>query len=1146
MDFGAITTRPCENVLPPADPRCADPAFAIANPGICPPTPILIIKPGVALCCALGSIQFKAFTVFNDVETDVTALTTFTSSDSDIAVIGAGTGNATATGISAGTATIGATYQGMVANSSLTVLALANNCCADTEVGIVVLVDTSLSMTQGFSPSYATKLAFAKAAATRFITEINGAKDLVGLDTFNSDTVLTLAVPSHNPSAVAALVPTIIQTQSDTDFSGGLQQAISDLQSSGAALQVILLISDGLATVTEPNNPYTILSDFKAQGGVVMCLGVRANTVGFAALSGFATPGFFVNAYNGVDADALDFISGLKGYICAGNCTPAGDVVVNKGQLDYKNFINWDVVNGASVAQLCQAGYNDPDLFFTVTTVIPHGFSTGDNILISGSPSGGLFPFFNGRFTITVLNSLQFTCPVPNLGSAFGARGLSCRKDPTPGSVDLIGNGFFDLIPGNGLYVDLISGLGAPPPFNGEMVSKTSFLIGGGNPITLNVNLNAHPQPGPPTVTAHGTTVDALNNPIPHGLQQGQLVEISGASHSYFNNVFAVTPTSATTFDFTIPNTGFGIVLDHGQVTLFTSPKSYRLTVSLAGNQLVDRPADVVAIQVYWLNAQNQVFLLNQQVTISNFRQGFTDYVFNFQNTDPVNVFIAIQQLDIPTVDTFAGVLLGEVKFEDLTDMITLLDDNFDHENPVYIPPRCGRGTYYNPATGYAYGYNCAGYGCLATPPPMQLPDPNPLPDIESGPAGPVPTTFTSTQTVTANCGSSAANLIGCTQSGQNLNCPGVENVTLASGPDFNNLPNTFCSVEYQLTNEQTAVAYVLVQGAGESQSYSNILLQGSNDGTNWTTLDTEASASLGPNQSAIFDVINPSSYSFYKLSADIPNGTAFDFVLQLYVTGTQQASGTATATSTISQADADSKARAAALAIAQAALTCKVVFTSTQSFTAACPNDPRATYTATATVTSVISQADADAKAMAAAKAIANQTLICDPDNNNSSIFINDRTPGQAGPNPAYPYPTFYHVTGPNPISKVVVHLKDFLHSWPSDVCIVLKGPDGTTCVLMAECGNGGFPITDINIDFDDTGPAMPQVGQIFQQTYRPTNYPPFADVPAPGPPSPYGQTLSVFNGKDPNGVWLLYVCSEAQGINNGVINFGWSLTIT
>ncbi len=45
--------------------------------------------------------------------------------------------------------------------------------------------------------------------------------------------------------------------------------------------------------------------------------------------------------------------------------------------------------------------------------------------------------------------------------------------DVLDGFVDLIGNGFFDLLPGNGLYVDLDGSTGDA----GKLISKTTFTL---------------------------------------------------------------------------------------------------------------------------------------------------------------------------------------------------------------------------------------------------------------------------------------------------------------------------------------------------------------------------------------------------------------------------------------------------------------------------------------------------------------------------------------------------------------------------------------------------------------------------------------------------------------------------------------------
>ncbi|MFC9599770.1 hypothetical protein ACFTQL_18125 [Peribacillus butanolivorans] len=68
-----------------------------------------------------------------------------------------------------------------------------------------------------------------------------------------------------------------------------------------------------------------------------------------------------------------------------------------------------------------------------------------------------------------------------------------------------------------------------------------------------------------------------------------------------------------------------------------------------------------------------------------------------------------------------------------------------------------------------------------------------------------------------------------------------------------------------------------------------------------------------------------------------------------------------------------------------------------------------------------------------------------------------------------------------------------------------------------------------------------------IVSGTYRPTNIG-VSDVlpaPAPAPAPPYGSTLSVFDGTNPNGTWSLFVFDDV-GQDSGTSAGGWFLTIT
>ena len=422
-----ITTADCINVLPPPDRRCQDPAFALNNPGICPPQTYLIIKPGTAVACVLGSIQFRAFTVDASGETDVSAETLFSSLDLNLAIIGATSGNAT--GIAAGTATVQATYQGMLATAEFNVLA-GTNCCSSYSNAFLILIDVTKSMSLGFGEGYKTRLNVGIAAAQTLIGKINSAKDTVGVATF-TDTTYTMLTPiSSDTTGALASLSSATQTQLTTGFSDAITDAIAELAATGADQQILVLISDGededTGETAAANDPLVTANQFKQTGGIVMCFGCRASDInnGFAFLSQMLTGGFFVNALPANVADALTSFTGLMGYLCAGDCTSMGDVVQGQGMLDFNSFQNW---------------------------------------IVSG------------------------------------------------GNVDLIGNGLFDLLPGNGLYVDLG---GTNPPHAGLMETRNTFPVVAGQVYRLTLTLAGNQVDPDDGATVQATLVGTLGTTI--------------------------------------------------------------------------------------------------------------------------------------------------------------------------------------------------------------------------------------------------------------------------------------------------------------------------------------------------------------------------------------------------------------------------------------------------------------------------------------------------------------------------------------------------------------------------------------------------------------------------------------------------------
>jgi subtilisin-like proprotein convertase family protein len=143
-----------------------------------------------------------------------------------------------------------------------------------------------------------------------------------------------------------------------------------------------------------------------------------------------------------------------------------------------------------------------------------------------------------------------------------------------------------------------------------------------------------------------------------------------------------------------------------------------------------------------------------------------------------------------------------------------------------------------------------------------------------------------------------------------------------------------------------------------------------------------------------------------------------------------------------------------------------------------------------------------------------------------------------------ASPYPSAISVSGvAGTVSRVIVQIFGFNHTFPDDVDVLLVGPGGQRIVLLSDAG-GSLDVANVNLTFDDTAVAsVPDGTQIVSGTFKPTNIgggDPFA---APAPAAPYGTLLSDFNGINPNGNWQLYVVDDAGGDSGGFAG-GWSLS--
>jgi hypothetical protein len=175
----------------------------------------------------------------------------------------------------------------------------------------------------------------------------------------------------------------------------------------------------------------------------------------------------------------------------------------------------------------------------------------------------------------------------------------------------------------------------------------------------------------------------------------------------------------------------------------------------------------------------------------------------------------------------------------------------------------------------------------------------------------------------------------------------------------------------------------------------------------------------------------------------------------------------------------------------------------------------------------------------------------------NTNSIAVSDSTNALTL---ASPYPSTNVVTGFNGlvVTKITVTLRGFSHTFPSDVSILLAGPQGQSAIIMSETGGQDkYSVTNLTLTLDDAATnSLPVYSSLVSGVFKPTDgylalggYP---RLPYSFPsPAPLGNSnavadLSVFNGTDPTGIWNLFVLCDAAGTDSGSISNGWSLNLS
>lgn len=145
-----------------------------------------------------------------------------------------------------------------------------------------------------------------------------------------------------------------------------------------------------------------------------------------------------------------------------------------------------------------------------------------------------------------------------------------------------------------------------------------------------------------------------------------------------------------------------------------------------------------------------------------------------------------------------------------------------------------------------------------------------------------------------------------------------------------------------------------------------------------------------------------------------------------------------------------------------------------------------------------------------------------------------------------ASPYPSTINVSGltRGRILDVDVVLRTLSHDSPDDIDTVVLGPKNTgSARIMSDVGDL-LDVELVTMVVDDEAPIfMPSGSRLESARYRPTNYDTILD-PFPAIMPNGNRALTVFDGKDPNGLWRFFVVND-EGEQDGQFAGGWSVRI-
>jgi len=142
------------------------------------------------------------------------------------------------------------------------------------------------------------------------------------------------------------------------------------------------------------------------------------------------------------------------------------------------------------------------------------------------------------------------------------------------------------------------------------------------------------------------------------------------------------------------------------------------------------------------------------------------------------------------------------------------------------------------------------------------------------------------------------------------------------------------------------------------------------------------------------------------------------------------------------------------------------------------------------------------------------------------------------------YPSPIATSKLRRGKILDVNVTLRNYVHSYPDDVDVLLVGPRGHDAVIMSDVG-GSSDVSNVSLRFDDEAASfLPDETQLDSGIFKPTNIGTGDTFPSPAPAPSGLVALSTFDRTNPNGTWSLYVVDD-ENPDGGQFAGGWTLEI-